>query len=110
MLLAKLKIVSEYESFHCSAMSIVSCPPPGRSRSPFDRDRLIVQHVLAAVQVLDELDDAAARNETRCVFTGSVRSSLSVILRPLFRNAISRSRCARVSKLNFVTSMMVRRA
>ena len=36
-----------------------------------------------------------------------MRSSLSVILRPLFRNAISRSRCASVSKLNFVASMMV---
>ena len=72
-----------------------------------EMNRLFVQDALAAVQMLDELGDAAARNETRVLFTGSSRSSVSVIFRPLFRNASSRRRCARVSKLNTVASMMV---
>src|SRR6202023_4357653 len=42
------------------------------------------------------------------VLASVVRSSVSVISRPLFRNASSRKRCARVSKLYSVVEKMLR--
>ena len=67
----------------------------------FHVDRLVVQHLLAAVQMLDEFRDAAVVLELRClaspVFESVLRSSVSVMSRPLFRKANSRRRCASVS-------------
>ncbi len=45
------------------------------------------------VEVLDELGDPAAVVKLRADFSGSTRSSVSVMVRPLFRNASSRRRC-----------------
>ena len=61
----------------------------------FDVNRRIVERALAAVQMLDEFRDAAGEPK----FGASCRCARhrSVIFRPLFRNASSRSRCARVS-------------
>ena len=61
-------------------------------------DRL-VQRRFGFVQMLDERDDAALVLED-LFFAGSFRSSFSVISRPLFKKASSRSRCASTSKLN----------
>ncbi len=68
----------------------------------FHHDGLVVQHRLAAVEVLDELGDAACVLELgaawpRRSWRSAVRSSVSVISRPLLRKASSRRRCARVS-------------
>ncbi len=63
MLFAKLKTFSEYESLYCSATSIVSVPPFGRSRSPSKWIGLSCKHGFAAVQVLDEFGNAAAVEE-----------------------------------------------
>ena len=59
MLLAKLKTFSEYPSLYWSATSMVMVPFSAISLSAFEVDRLLVQHLLAAVQVFDEFGDAA---------------------------------------------------
>jgi hypothetical protein len=60
-----------------------------------------MQHLLAAIEMLDELGDAAGVLELGAAgFAGlgsAVRSSVSVISRPLLRKAISRRRWASVS-------------
>ena len=76
----------------------------------FHVDRLVVQYVLAVVQMLDEFCDAAGVMELSCFgFAGlwiGTRSSVSVICRPLFRKAISRSRWDSLSKLYSVAVKM----
>ena len=54
MLLAKLKTVSEYASLYCSPISMCDAVAV-----VFHVDRLVVQHLLAAIEMLDELRDAA---------------------------------------------------
>ena len=67
----------------------------------FHVDRLVVQHLLAAVQVLDELGDAAGVLELGALGFAGLRVGGALVgqrdLRPLFRKASSRSRCASVS-------------
>ena len=97
MLLAKLKtdlgvgVVVLQADFHDDAVFL-----------GFHVDRLVVQNLLAAVQVLDELGDAAVVLELgvlrpRRSSASVVRSSVSVMSKPLFRKASSRRRCASVS-------------
>ena len=60
MLFAKLKTLSEYPSLYCSATSMLSSAAIRQLALAFEVNRLLVQHRLAFIQVLDELRDSAA--------------------------------------------------
>ena len=63
MLFAKLKTFSEYESLYCSASFDGQHAAIRHLAIAFEVDRLFVQDLLAAIQMLDELGNAAAIEE-----------------------------------------------